>query len=313
MLGSRSLQVFRRILLWLGMVWLAYTLVFILVRVVPGDPVRLMLGEQAGAADLEAVRHRLGLDVSIGQQYLNRLQAALHGDFGQSLNSGSSVLGLLLQRLPYTLILTFLSLLLAVGMALPLGMAAGRRKGTWVDRGATAVATAGLAIPNFWLGPLLIMSFSIGLGWFPTSWNGTALSWVLPAVTLGTSLAALLTRIIRAEFVAGKSADFVRTAVAKGLSQTRIDWVHILRNLLIPVTTVLGLQVGALMTGSVVTENIFAIPGLGQLMLEAINQRDYPVVEGCTLWIALVYLSLSVVLDATYRLVDPRQRNPEVL
>lgn len=305
---------FRKLLSGVGAalltLWLAYSIVFLVVRVVPGDPLRLLVGEQAGAVELQQLRAQLGLDKSLIDQYGDRLVGFAHGDFGTSIVSGQPVVTLLAERLPYTLFLTFLALLVAIAISLPAGVQAGQHPGTIMDLTATTGASLGLAIPNFWLGPLLIMLFALWLGWFPTSWDGEWRGWVLPAVTLGTSLAALLTRVVRAEYVRTSEQDYVRTAVAKGLADRRVAWVHVFLNLLVPVVTILGLQAGALLAGSVVTENIFAVPGLGQLLIDAINQRDYPVVEGCAMWIALVYLGLNLLLDRLYLLLDPRQRYP---
>ncbi|HIP52926.1 MAG TPA: ABC transporter permease, partial [Chromatiales bacterium] len=252
-------------------------MVFLLIHLVPGDPVELMLGESARPADRTALREALGLDRPLPVQlglYLDRLA---HLDLGQSLHSQRPVAELLADRLPATAELAGAALLVAVITALPLGiLAALHRNGVW-DTGAMGFSLLGVSIPNFWMGPLLILLFSIWLGWTPVSGRDGLASLVLPALTLGTALAAILARMVRSSLLEVLNEDYIRTAYAKGLSPAAVVWRHAMRNAWLPVITVLGLQLGALLGGAVVTETVFSWPGIGSLMIEAIQKRDYPV------------------------------------
>jgi ABC-type dipeptide/oligopeptide/nickel transport system permease component len=284
------------------------TLVFLLIHLVPGDPVEVMLGEGASAADREALRSALGLDRPLGEQYLAYLDRLVRLDLGVSLHDRRPVADLLRERVGPTLELALAALALAVLIALPLGMLAAQHRGGLLDRAAMGFALIGAAIPNFWLGPLLILLFSLWLGWTPVSGREGALSLVLPALTLGTGLAAVLARMVRASLLEVLGEDYVRTARAKGLGPVAVLWRHALRNAWLPILTLVGLQLGALLAGAVITETVFAWPGLGSLLVEAIQQRDYPVVQGAVLLISLTYVLVNAATDLGYGLLDPRIR-----
>ncbi len=284
------------------------TLVFSLIHWVPGDPVEVMMGEAGSGADREAMRHALGLDRPLGQQWLHFVGGLFQGDLGHSLYNQMPVSALLLPRLVATAELAAAALAVALLLALPLGLlAAARRASVW-DTLGSGFSLLGVSIPNFWLGPLLVLVFSLGLGWFPVSGRDGWASLVLPALTLGTALAAILARMIRGSLLEVMGEDFIRTAKAKGLSPWRI-WVgHGLRNAGLPVLTVLGMQLGALLGGAVVTESVFSWPGLGTLLIEAIQRRDYPVVQGTVLLISLSYVLINLLTDLLSARIDPRIR-----
>ncbi|MGD2075361.1 MAG: ABC transporter permease [Gammaproteobacteria bacterium] len=284
------------------------SLVFFLIHWVPGDPVEVMLGESAAAADREALRHALGLDQPLLQQWGAFVAGVLSLDLGTSLYRRQPVLELLQAHSVATLELALLALLIAVAIAVPLGVLAAARRGSVWDVGAMGFSLLGVSIPNFWLGPLLVMVFSLGLGWFPVSGRSGPLSVVLPAITLGTALAAVLSRMVRSSLLEVLGEDYIRTARAKGLSPYRVLVGHGLPNAWLPVLTVLGMQLGALLGGAVVTETVFNWPGLGSLLVESIQRRDYPVVQGCVLLISLSYVLVNLLTDLLYAWVDPRVR-----
>ena len=297
-----------RILYTLPVIWLVVSLVFLLIHLVPGDPVQQMLGEGAPAADLQAARHAYGLDLPLGQQYLNYWKGVLQGNLGVSLRYNQSVSKLLRQRYPYTLQLTLAALLVAIVLSVPAGVHSARRRNDWDDRVISVVSLWGLSFPNFALGPILILLFSIKFGWLPVSGSGTFANLVLPAITMGSALAAILTRMVRTSMLEELSHDYIRTARAKGVSETRVVYHHALRNAMIPVITVLGLQFGALLAGAIVTEKIFSWPGVGRLTVDAISNRDYYVVQGCILAIGLTYVAVNFLTDLVYSALNPRIR-----
>jgi peptide/nickel transport system permease protein len=284
------------------------SIVFLLIHLIPGDPVDVMLGEGATPADRVALRSSLGLDQPLAVQFGGYLEGLLQLDLGTSFRSQRPVTELLLERLPATAWLAITSLLIAVVLALPLGMLAAVRRDTPWDTGSMAFSMLGVSIPNFWLGPLLILVFSLWLGWFPVSGRETAGAVVLPALTLGTGLAAILSRMVRSSLLEVLGEDYIRTARAKGLPPHRILLRHGLRNALLPVITLLGLQLGALLAGAVVTETVFSWPGIGLLTIEAIQTRDYPVVQACVLLISLTYVLVNLLTDLAYAWIDPRIR-----
>ena len=300
----------RRVLWTLPIMLGVLTLVFFLIHMIPGDPVELMLGEQALPADRQQLREQLGLHRPVAVQYARYLKGALTGDMGRSLHERRPVTGLILERFPATLELMLGAMAVAVGLALPLGILAAVFHGRWLDQAASAFAVLGVAIPNFWLGPLLVLVFSIQFDWLPVNERGGLEHLVLPAITLGTALAALLSRMMRTSLVEVLGEDYIRSARAKGLSRSRVILVHALRNALIPVITVAGLQIGVLLSGAIITESIFDWPGIGSLLLEAIYGRDYPVVQGCVLFIATTYVLINLFTDVLYGWVDPRIRQP---
>ncbi|MEJ2395905.1 MAG: ABC transporter permease [Candidatus Thiodiazotropha sp.] len=283
-------------------------LVFLLIHLIPGDPVDVMLGESARPADRAALRTSLGLDQPIGTQLSGYLSGVLRLDLGTSLHSNQPVSQLLASRIPATLQLAFAALTCALVLALPLGLLAATRRGTGWDWGAMGFSTLGVSIPNFWLGPLLILCFSLWLGWTPVSGRETGASLILPAVTLGTGFAAILARMIRSSLLEILGEDFVRTARAKGLAEGQVLWRHAMRNAWLPVLTLIGMQLGALLGGAVVTEVVFDWPGIGSLMIDAIQRRDYPVVQGCVLFVSLAYVLVNTLTDMLYGVVDPRIR-----
>lgn len=281
-------------------------LVFLLIHVIPGDPVEVMLGESAQPTDKEGLRHALGLDLPLHQQWWMYFKALLHLDFGTSLFSGRAIVDLLIERIPATLYLSLVSLFVAIALALPLGILAAVRQHTPLDYGAMGFALFGMSIPNFWMGPLLILVGALWLGWFPVSGQDGWNSVVLPALTLGTAMAAILARMIRSSVLEVLGEDFMRTAYAKGLTPTRAVMLHALPNSLLPILTLLGLQLGGLLGGAVITETVFAWPGLGLLMIEAIQQRDYPVVQAAVLCISVTYIVVNLLTDLLYAWLDPR-------
>jgi peptide/nickel transport system permease protein len=282
------------------------TLVFLLLVLVPGDPVDVLLGESARPADAEAMRAALGLDRPLAERWLQFYRDLAVGDLGDSLLHQRPVIDMITERLPATLQLAAAAFALVVLIALPLGVVAARHQGRWPDAMAQVFALAGLSIPNFWLGPLLVLGFSIGLGWTPVSGNVAEGSLILPAITLGLSMAAVTTRMVRSSMLEVISQPFVRTARCKGLSDRSVMWRHALPNALPPVIMVLGLQMGALLAGAVITEVVFAWPGIGTLLIDAIRQRDYPVVQGVVLAIAVSYVVVNRIADLLAGWVDPR-------
>jgi len=284
------------------------TIVFALIHAVPGDPVEVMLGESAQAADREALRHELGLDRPVTVQWLDYLARLARADLGASLHSKRPIAEVLAERIPATVQLAAAALAVALAIAVPLGIMAALRRDTLLDQGAMGFALLGVSIPNFWMGPLLILVFSLWLGWLPVSGRDSPGSIILPALTLGTALAAILSRMIRAALLDVLHEDYIRTARAKGLGEFAVIVRHALPNIALPVVTVLGLQLGALLAGAVITETIFAWPGVGQLVVEAIQRRDYPVVQACVLLIALTYVAVNTLTDLAYAWMDPRVR-----
>ncbi len=284
------------------------SIVFFLIHLVPGDPVEVMLGESASLADRESLRRSLGLDQALWQQWLIYLADLARLDLGFSLHGQRPGIDILAERVPVTLLLALASILNAVTIAVPAGIIAALHRDTLLDRIAMVLAMAGAAIPNFWLGPLLILVFAFYLGWFPVSGVEGMASLVLPALTLGTALAALQSRMIRASLLEVLGEDFITAARARGLTEQRVIFRHALRNALLPVITVFGAQLGALLTGAVVTEQIFDWPGIGQLTIEAIQKRDYPVLQACILFISLIYVVVNLLTDIAYAMLDPRIR-----
>lgn len=288
--------------------WIVGTLVFFLIHLVPGDPVAVMLGDWASPADETALREQLGLHLPIWTQYWQYLSGLMVFDLGQSLFFQQPVSDLIAERFPMTLQLAVMALLVAVLIAFPLGLWAALRSGKWPDHLSMTVSLIGVSIPNFWLGPMLILAFSLGLAWLPVSGAEQPFSWVLPSITLGTALAAILARMLRASLLEVMHEDYIRTARAKGLPNRLVYGKHALLNALLPVVTILGLQLGTLLGGAVITEVVFDWPGLGQLLVESIQRRDYPVVQGCILIISVVYITINGLTELVYAWLDPRIR-----
>ena len=296
----------QRSLLLLPTLFGALTLVFFLIHLVPGDPIEVMLGETASAADKEELRRSLALDQPLMVQYHSFLTGLLRGNLGSSLYEQSSVTDLIRTRLPATIELTLCAMAIAVAISFPLAILAAIKRGSGIDRGALLFSLLGLSLPNFWLGPLLMIIFSIQLGWTPVSGRGGLDHLVLPSLTLGMGMAAILTRILRGSLLQVINEDYVRSARAKGLSEKQVWLKHTLRNALLSVITIMSLQFGSLLAGSIITETVFSWPGIGRLTVQAIQTRDYPLVQGCVLVIAISYLLVNLLTDIFYHLVDPR-------
>lgn len=299
---------FKRLLGAVPVVFGVLLLTFLLVHLVPGDPVEVMLGESASAADRVALRAELGMDRPLPRQFADYLGRLAQGDFGRSIHSHAEISGLLAERLPATAVLALLSLSLALAAGVPLGIVAALCHNRWPDRLATLSALTLSAMPHFWLGPLLMLVFAVWLGWLPVSGMESAASIVLPAVTLASGLAAILTRMTRASLLEVLNEDFVRTARAKGLPERVVILRHALRPALLPVLTVAGLQLGSLLAGAVITETVFGWDGVGRLLVESIEKRDYPVTQACVLVIALGYVAVNRLTDLAYVRLDPRVR-----
>jgi peptide/nickel transport system permease protein len=298
----------RRLLLLFLVLFGVVTLVFFLIHLIPGDPVDIMLGDHALAADKDALRQALGLDRPLVNQYLSYLGDLLSGDLGNSIHSRRPVLAEIGERFPATVELMLGAMLVAVFMALPLGIISALKPYGWLDGASMLISFLGISIPNFWLGPLLIILFSIQLGWLPVNERGGIEHLILPAITLGTAMAAMLSRMIRASLLEVLDEEYITSARAKGLPERLVIFKHALRNALIPVITIIGLQVGVLLSGAIITEAIFDWPGLGSLLLEGIYRRNYPLVQGCILVIATVYVLVNLVTDIAYAWADPRVR-----
>ena len=281
-------------------------LVFLFIHLVPGDPVEAMLGEAAAPADRAELRRALGLDLPLPQQALDHFGALLRGDLGSSLYDQQPVAMLLAQRLPYTLLLAAAALAIAIAAGVPLGVLAALRRGSVVDTVATGLASLGIALPNFWLGPMLILVFAVALKWLPVSGADSWRSLILPALTLGVSLAAAIARMVRTATLEVLPELFVTAARARGLSGAAVLRRHILPVAALPVVTVIGLQLGSLLAGAVITEVVFSWPGLGELTVTAIKRRDYPVVQGAVLLIACLYIAVNALTDLLYARLDPR-------
>ena len=300
--------IFQRLLGALLVILGVISIVFLLIHLIPGDPIEIMLGESASTADREALRVALGLDLPVWLQFKNYLIGLTHLDLGTSIHFQRPVSTLLLERLPATGLLALVTLLITLTLALPLGIIAAVRRNTWWDTGAMSFSMLGVSIPNFWLGPVLILVFSLWLGWLPVSGRSGLASVILPALTLATGLMAVLSRMVRSSMLEVLGEDYMRTAVAKGLPPTRVILHHGLRNALLPVITMLGLQLGALLAGAVITEKVFSWPGIGLLTIESIQSRDYPVVQACVLLISVTYVLVNLLTDLAYAWVDPRVR-----
>ena len=297
-----------RLVYTLPVLWLVVSIVFLLIHIVPGDPIEQMLGEGARPADITALRHAYGLDLPLRTQYLRYWRGVLHGDLGRSIRLNDSVMHLVLTRYPFTVELTAAALFIALLLAIPAGISAALHRGQARDHVLSAVSLLGLSFPSFALGPILILLVSIKLGWLPVSGAGDLAHLVLPAATMGSALAAILTRMVRTSMLEELGQDYIRTARAKGLPERTVVYRHALRNAMIPVMTLIGLQFGALLAGAIVTETIFSWPGIGRLTVSAISNRDYPLLQGCILAIGLTYVLVNLATDVLYMVVNPRIR-----
>ena len=298
----------RRVLLTVPVLLGVATLVFSLIHLVPGDPAQAMMGDGASPQDVAELRAKLGLDQPLLTQYVSFLRHAVTGDLGVSFRTGQPVTMMIVERIPATAELAVAAMLVAVMLAIPLGVVAAVWRGTAIDYGAMTFALAGVSIPNFWLGPLLAIVFAVELGWLPVSGRGTLAHLVLPAISLGLALAAILARMTRASLLDELNELYVRAARARGVSNAASITRHALRNSMVPLITIIALQFGAVLTGAVITETIFAWPGIGRLLIQSIGFRDYPMVQGCILLIAVTYVSVNLMTDLMYGFIDPRIR-----
>jgi peptide/nickel transport system permease protein len=308
--------VIRRFLGMIAVMFTVVTIVFVIVRVAPGDPAAVMLGPDATAADIAALREQLGLNRPLILQYLYFLGQLLRGDLGQSIFLNMPVLSALADRAEPTFFLTLFSILIASAIALPVGILAAYKRGSLFDQVATTLAMLAASIPSFWLGLILIQVFAVRWSWFPVSgYGGPDASFivrlshlVLPATALGVVSSALITRFTRASMLDVLNDDYVRTARSKGMGEFRVVMKHAFKNALIPVLTVIGLTAALLVSGAVVTETVFSLPGVGNLVVSAVLRRDYPVIQGALLVIAALYVLINFVIDMLYLVVDPRVR-----
>jgi len=284
-------------------------LTFLLIHLVPGDPVDVMLGESANMADRTALRADLGLNQPLIQQFGHYVAKLSQGDLGQSIHTHTPIIELIKARYPATVKLALLSLLIGIVIGVPLGVFAALKAGHWQDFVVTIVSVRLSAMPAFWLGPVLMLIFAVWLGWLPVSGMDTGTSIILPAITLGFGLSAILTRMTRTSLLEVLNDDYIRTARAKGLSEQTVILRHALRAALLPIITIVGLQMGSLLAGTVITETIFSWDGIGRLLVESIEKRDYPVTQACVLIVALSYVLVNLFTDILYRLADPRVRH----
>ena len=280
--------------------------IFLLIHLVPGDPARLMAGLDATPADIKLIRQDLGLDKPLPVQYVNWVTNLLHGDMGRSTRTRQPAAWEIGLRIPATLELTAVSILVAIVLGLITGIVAATHRNSLLDYGSTVVALLGICTPSFWLGLMLMLIFAVKLHWFPTSGRGGWQHLVLPGVTLGVGAAAIIARVTRSSLLEVLGQDYIRTASAKGLMDSIVVWRHTLKNALIPVVTVVGLEFGYLLAGAVITESVFAYPGIGRLLVDSIGFRDFPVVQGILLILALQFVLVNLLVDVIYAFLDPR-------
>jgi peptide/nickel transport system permease protein len=281
-------------------------LTFLLIHLVPGDPVEVMLGESASTADRVQLREDLGLNQPLIQQFASYLHKLSVGDFGRSIHTQTPIIQLIKTRYPATLKLAFLSLIIGLSIGIPMGIYAALKAGKWQDLVVTLVSVRLSAMPAFWLGPMLMLIFAVWLGWLPVSGMESSNSIMLPALTLGFGLSAILTRMTRTSLLEVLNDDYIRTARAKGITEPNVIIRHALRAALLPIITIVGLQMGSLLAGTVITETIFSWDGVGRLLVESIEKRDYPVTQACVLLVALSYVVVNLFTDILYRFADPR-------
>src|SRR5215471_6174463 len=301
-----ALALIRRLLIVIPVLWAVVTLVFLLIHIVPGDPARQLVGENATEEQVQAARVELGLDKPLASQYADYWRGLVRGDWGINPVTKQPVLKRIVSRYPATIELALAAMIIATLISIPLGVTAATHRGSIIDSLSTMVALLGISLPSFALGPLLVLIFSVELGITPVSGAGSLANLILPAVTLGAGLSAILTRIVRSSVLEELGEDYVRTARAKGLPESRVIYKHVLKNGLIPVVTVLGLQFGVLLAGAIITERVFSWPGVGSLLIDSISERDYKVTQGCILAIAATYVLVNTATDVFYRFLDPR-------
>ena len=325
----KVLGALRRIAILLLVVWTVVSLVTLLMEFVPGDPAIAVLGEQATPEQIAQFRERHGLDRppfffsfpadasgtrsfrwhGADNRYTDYWRGLLRGDMGNSFRTNKPVKDLILERYPATIELAVAALFIAVAIAIPLGVVAGTNRGTWIDNFSSVVALIGISLPGFVIGPLLVYIFAVRLGWLAASSRFHWSDIILPSITLGAALSAILTRMVRSSVIEELGEDYVRTARAKGLSERKVIYKHVLKNGLIPVVTILGLQLGVLLAGAIITEKIFNWPGIGLLLVEdGLGKRDFRLIQGCVLVISITYILANTLTDMVYRWLDPRIR-----
>ncbi|MEW6130591.1 MAG: nickel ABC transporter permease [Acidobacteriota bacterium] len=296
----------QRLLIIIPVMWAVVTLVFLLIHFVPGDPVRQLVGENATEEQYQAVKTELGLDKPLLTQYTDYWKGLVRGDWGTNPVTREPVLKRIASRYPSTIKLAIAAMIIAISIAIPLGVTAATHKGSAIDSFSTFLALLGISLPGFALGPLLMLIFSVELGLMPVSGAGSLAHIILPAVTMGAAMSAILTRIVRSSVLEELGEDYVRTARAKGLPERTVIYKHVLKNGLIPVVTVIGLQFGVLLAGAIITERVFSWPGVGSLLIDSISERDYKLTQGCILVIASTYVFVNTATDLLYRFLDPR-------
>src|SRR5689334_13424486 len=301
-----ALSLIKRILIVIPVLWAVVTLVFLLIRIVPGDPARQLVGENATEEQYQTARTELGLDQPLFSQYRDYVRGLVKGDWGTNPVTRQPVLNRIVSRYPATIELALAAMSIATLISIPLGVTAATHRGSPVDSLSTLIALLGISLPSFALGPLLVLVFSVNLGITPVSGMGGLAHLILPAVTLGAAMSAILTRIVRSSVLEELNEDYVRTARAKGLPERTVIYKHVLKNGLIPVVTVLGLQFGVLLAGAIITERVFSWPGVGSLLVDSISERDYKLTQGCILVIATTYVLVNTATDIVYRFLDPR-------
>ena len=298
--------ILKRLLMMIPILLGVTFIIFYLTYITPGDPAIMMLGEGASPEALESLREEMGLNDPFLVRYVNYVFNALQGDLGRSYFTRRGVAEEIFARFPTTLRLAFYGTILSVLIGIPLGILSATKQYTVFDNSATALGLLGVSIPNFWLGLMLIILFALNLGWLPPSGVATPSAWILPIITLGTGSAALVMRITRSSMLEVIRQDYIRTARAKGQKESVIIWKHALRNALLPVVTAIGLDFGLLLGGAVLTETIYAIPGLGRYMVDSIRTRDFPIIQGGVLFLALVFSMVNLLVDILYAYIDPR-------
>ena len=296
----------RRLFVVIPVLWAVVTVVFFLIHIIPGDPARNLVGENATEEQVQKVKQELGLNKPLGQQYIDYLAGLSRGDWGTNPVTQQPVFSRIASRYPATIKLALAAMLIATAFSVPLGVTAATHRGSWIDSLSTLVALLGISLPSFALGPLLVLVFSVQLAVTPVSGAGGLDHLILPALTLGAALSAILTRMVRSSVLEELGEDYVRTARAKGLPERTVIYKHVLKNGLIPVVTVLGLQFGVLLAGAIITERVFSWPGVGSLLVDSISERDYKLTQGCILVIATTYVLVNALTDAAYRFLDPR-------
>lgn len=288
-------------------------IVFMSMHLAPGDPATIVAGPGATSSDLEAIRTDMGLDQPVVIQYFDYLKGILQGDFGYSYQTEEPVTNAIMSRFPNTFKLSFVSMIVATIIGVVAGIIAAIRQNTWLDFSSTTLALIGVSIPNFWLGAMLILGFSVNLSWFPVGGLSSSIfslqgikELILPSITLGTASAALVARMGRSSMLEVIQADYIRTARAKGVKRTKVVWIHALRNALIPIVTIIGINFGTLLGGTIITEKVFAINGIGQLMINGILERDFPIVQGSVLFVCAIFVIVNLIVDIIYAVIDPR-------